>query len=190
VASGESSERVCRQPRILVRSTDGAESLDNWPLDLESLRQPRIPVRFGAVGERHIAAESRGLRAGAIHASPLARTQRTETQMAKPNKIEIQSIPSRHVEGAWSRVVAHIGWCFHGTAVSILEERSALAVGHRLVADALERTPPTEQWSFATSVSDSYRDIVTITVTLELAFGDEPEMQRAKAFMAELTKTL
>ena len=38
--------------------------------------------------------------------------------MAKPNKIEIQSIPSRHMDGAWSRVVVHIGWCFNGTRSS------------------------------------------------------------------------
>jgi hypothetical protein len=87
-------------------------------------------------------------------------------------------------------VSTRISWCFNGTRVSVLEERSALAVGHRLVADALERTPPDENWSFATSVSDSYRDITSITVTLELGFGTEDEMERAQAFMAEMTRRL
>ena len=106
-------------------------------------------------------------------------------------KIEIRAVPSQYrPEGFFSQVEARITWCFNGTQISILEERSGAAVGHRLVADALEATPPSEQWAFSTEVATSYRDITQVKIAIELADGGEGEMERAKALLTEITARL
>ena len=119
------------------------------------------------------------------------RTKRPKRARSTLQKIEIRAVPSQYrPEGFFSQVEARITWCFNGTRVTALEERSAAAVGHRLVADALEATPPTDQWSFTTEVTTSYRDITQVKVGIELADGGGDEMERAKALLTEITARL
>jgi hypothetical protein len=186
LAEHKLSEFECRPPCIPVRGTAGADCLDKWPvarcdradecavLPSVAARCPHVPK---SVELDHFTHRMR----------PKARTKMAKKTLTK---IEIKAQPSQYSDGAWSRVVVRLGWCFRGTAVSIIEERSVQAVGHRLVADALERTPPTERWSFATALHTSYRDVVEITVTLELGFGTAGETARAKTFLTELTKRI
>ncbi len=101
----------------------------------------------------------------------------------KRAKIEIKAIESQYSEGRWSEVRAAIRWSFGGTRVTILEERSALATAHRLVAELLEATPPTEHWNVSTEVTSSYRDITAVRIAIELADGDEREEAAAKALL-------
>ena len=116
------------------------------------------------------------------------RTKRTNSTL---QKVEIRAVPSQYrPEGYYSQVEARLTWCFNGTAVSIVEERSAAAVGHRMVADGLEATSPTERWNFSTEVTTSYRDVTQIKVAIELADGGSDEMARAKALLSALVERI
>ena len=118
-------------------------------------------------------------------------TRLTKRPRSTLQKIEIRAVPSQYrPEGFYSQVEARITWCFNGTRVTQLEERSAAAVGHRLVADALEATPPTEGWCLSTEVVTSYRDLTVVKVAIELADGGADEMERAKALLTEITAQL
>ena len=105
-----------------------------------------------------------------------------------PKHIEIRSIESG--SGYCSRVEAVMTWSFGGTPVSIVEERSAHAVGHRLVADALEATAPWEKWNVSTDVITSYRDITKVKVAIELNDGDADETARARALLTTIVARL
>ena len=105
-----------------------------------------------------------------------------------PKQIEIRSIESG--SGYCSRVEAVMTWCFDGAPVSIVEERSAHAVGHRLVADALEATPPWEKWNVSTEVVTSYRDVTKVKLAIELNNGDIDETARARALLHQVLAPL
>ena len=105
-----------------------------------------------------------------------------------PTQIEIRSIESG--SGYCSRVEAVMTWSFGGTPVSIVEERSAHAVGHRLVADALEATPPWEKWNLSTEVVTSYRDVTKVKLAIELNNGDLDETARARALLHQVLAPL
>lgn len=117
--------------------------------------------------------------------------KRTKKTRSSLQKVEIREVPSQYrPDGFFSQVEARITWCFNGTSVTALEERSAAAVGHRLVANLLEATPPTEGWCLSTEVVTSYRDITVVKVAIELADGGAGEMERAKALLTEITAQL
>ena len=106
-------------------------------------------------------------------------------------KIEIRAVESDCAVGAWARVEARLTFCLHGTSVSILEVRSALATCHRLAADLLEATPPDAWWS-SPRVEEvtTHRDTTVVKVEVELAEGTSSEMERAKALLTEITNRL
>ena len=187
VDTAEASEQRCRLPRIPFRFSAVANRLENSPV----ARIDRADECASAL--LAVARCPRVLRRREMDQHPhrhVTRNVATETTtMAKSgmNKIEIRAIPSQYTDGAWSRVIVRLGWCLDGTQVSITEERSAQAVGHRLVADALEATTPGENWTFGTKLITSYRDVIEIKVTLKLGYGTADEMERARAFLTELT---
>lgn len=120
----------------------------------------------------------------------MPRTNR-KTNRSSLEKIEIRTTPSEYREGSWSRVAAIITFRLHGTQVSSLEERSALAVAHRVAADLLEAMPPDGAWcSPAAEVVTSYRDIAVVKVELELCDGTAAEAERARALLAQVTAEL
>ena len=63
-------------------------------------------------------------------------------------------------------------------------------MGHRLVADALEATPPWEKWNVSTEVVTSYRDITKVKVAVELNEGDADETARARALLTSIVARL
>jgi hypothetical protein len=111
----------------------------------------------------------------------------TKKMSSTLEKIEVKGIPSQYTEGSWSSASAKLRWAFRSTAVTVWEERSALAVGHQLVADVLEATPPSERWNVSTELVTSYRNVVEIRLSIELAEGTAAEMERAVALLHEIT---
>jgi hypothetical protein len=106
-------------------------------------------------------------------------------------QLSVRPIPSRYTTGAWASVRATIKWRFEHTRVTSLEERSAVAVAHRIAAEVLEATPPDESWCLPeVELVTSYSDIVEVAIAVELAHGSEDECRRARALLTEITNRL
>lgn len=101
---------------------------------------------------------------------------------------EIQAIESTWTEGAWTHAVAALHFAFDCGRITAAEERTAMAIAHRLLADLLDATPRAERWSASAEVVTSYRNRVQVSVSIELARGDAGELQAASALLIAITQ--
>ena len=116
-------------------------------------------------------------------------TKTKRNNALRPSRTEVRATESEYTAGYWSKVVADLQFTFPAR-ITHVDERSANAIGHRLIADLLETSPADEHWCLSTEVTGSYRDIVQVRIAIELTNGDDDEMARAKAVLTEMTARL